>query len=226
MDLAAIARRAASAGGLTRDELLEKVRQLTDMADEIIEEVRRISSELRPAILDHVGLPAALTWSAQAFAARTQIACAVANQLPESTPLAKRLNLRSVWDFNRTNYAANHEYNLTVLRELLRLAQERGFQPVLYDQPLNTVVAGDWAGVLPKYRAEVRRIAADYGVPYLHVERTLALRDVDFADLYHLMPPARARWQARLAREVAALLRSGAVPSPSPAPSPAPSASP
>ena len=29
-----------------------------------------------------------------------------------ATPLAKRLNLRSVWDFNRTRYAANHEYNL------------------------------------------------------------------------------------------------------------------
>ena len=137
-------------------------------------------------------------------------------------PLAKRLTLRSVWDFNRRHYAANHEYNLTVLRELLRLAQEKGFQPVLYDQPLNTVVAGDWAGVLPKYRAEVRRIAADYGVPYMHVERKLALRDEDFADLYHLMPPARARWQARMAREVAALLRSGAGPSASPAPSASP----
>ena len=143
-----------------------------------------------------------------------------------ATPLAKRLNLRSVWDFNRTRYAANHEYNLAVLRELLRLALEKGFQPVLYDQPLNTVVAGDWAGVLPKYRAQVRRIAADYGVPYLHVERKLALRDHDFADLYHLMPPARARWQTRMAREVAALLRSGAGRSPSPGPSAAPSASP
>ncbi len=139
-----------------------------------------------------------------------------------ASPLAKRLTLRSVWRYNRTHYAANHEYNLAVLRELLRLAQEKGYQPVLYDQPLNTIVAGDWAGVLPKYRAEVQRIAADYGVPYLHIERTLALRDDDFADLYHLMPPARARWQTQMAREVAALLRSGAGPMASPSPSSSP----
>ena len=43
-----------------------------------------------------------------------------------ATPLAKRLTLRSVWRFNRINYAANHEYNFTVLRRLLALAQGEG----------------------------------------------------------------------------------------------------
>jgi hypothetical protein len=124
-----------------------------------------------------------------------------------ASPLAKRATLPSVWRYNREHYAANHEYNLAVLRELLRLAQEKGFSPVLFDQPLNTIVAGDWAGVLPKYRAEAERIAAEYDVPYLHIERSLTLRDDDFADLYHLMPPARARWQTQMAVAVAALLR-------------------
>lgn len=125
-------------------------------------------------------------------------------------PLAKRATLESVWEHNRTRYAANHEYNLTVLRELIVLARERGFAPVLFDQPLNTFAAGDWAGVLPKYRAAVGRLALEYDVPYLRIDESIELGDADFADLYHLMPEARARWQLRMAREVGELLASSA----------------
>jgi hypothetical protein len=130
---------------------------------------------------------------------------------PEATaasPLAKRLTLESVWRYNREHYAANHGYNLEVLGELVRLARERGFEPVFFDQPLNTFAAGDWAGVLPQYRAAVEGLAAELDVPYLHIERSLDLRDDDFADLYHLMPPSRARWQEQMAREVGELLAS------------------
>ncbi len=115
--------------------------------------------------------------------------------------------LGSVYRYNRTHYAANHEYNLTLLRELVRLARERGFEPVVFEQPLNTAVAGDWAGVLPQYRAEVARMSRELGVAYLRVDRSPTLSGEDFVDLYHLMPDARARWQTRMAREVGALLR-------------------
>ena len=71
-----------------------------------------------------------------------------------ASPEAKRATLDSVWRYTRTRYAANHTYNLRVLEELIRFARERGFEPVLFEQPLNTEVAGDWAGVLPRYRAE------------------------------------------------------------------------
>jgi hypothetical protein len=119
----------------------------------------------------------------------------------------KRASLGSVWAYNRAHYAANHDYNLAVLRELVRLAGERGFDVAFFEQPLNTSVAGDWAGVLPRYRAEVARVAAANDIPYLRIERSLRLTDDDFVDLYHLLSPARARWQRQLAREVAALLR-------------------
>ena len=125
-----------------------------------------------------------------------------------ASPQAKRATLESVWRYNRTRYAANHEYNLRVLEELVRFARKRGFEPVLFEQPLNTEVAGDWAGVLPRYRAAVERLAAEHELPYLRVDRSLELRDEDFADLYHLMPPARARWQGQMAREVGDLLAS------------------
>jgi hypothetical protein len=119
----------------------------------------------------------------------------------------KRATLRSVWEYNRAHYAANHEYNLAVLRELVMLARERGFDVAFFEQPLNTSVAGDWAGVLPRYRAEVARVAAADDIPYLRIERSLRLSDDDFVDLYHLLSPARARWQRQMAREVAGLLQ-------------------
>jgi hypothetical protein len=118
----------------------------------------------------------------------------------------KRQGLPSVYEYNTTHYAANHAYNLTVLRELVALARSKGFRVVFFEQPLNTSIAGDWAGVLPRYRAEVGQIAAEYGVPYLRVQESLRLVDQDFVDLYHLMPQARVRWQARMAREVASIL--------------------
>jgi hypothetical protein len=118
----------------------------------------------------------------------------------------KRATLESVWQYNREHYAANHAYNFVVLGELVRLARERGFRVAFFEQPLNTSVAGDWAGVLPSYRAEVERIAAEQDIPYLRIDRGLALRDEDFVDLYHLLSPARARWQRRLAQELDELL--------------------
>jgi PAS domain S-box-containing protein len=91
MDLAWIARRASSDDGLTRVALLEKLTSMIQMSDEVIEEVRRISAELRPALLDQVGLPAALAWKAQEFATRTQIACLVESNIPDTEPLDRSL---------------------------------------------------------------------------------------------------------------------------------------
>ncbi len=126
---------------------------------------------------------------------------------PPEDPHAKRASLESVYEYNRTRYAAYHEYNLSVLHELVRLARDKGFDVVFFEQPLNTWVAGDWDGVLPRYRAEVERIAQGEDVPYLRVERNLRLGDADFVDLYHLLSSSRGRWQKQMAYEVAGLLR-------------------
>jgi len=45
------------------------------MVDDLVKSVRRIATELRPAILDQLGLPAAVEWLAQDFSRRTGIRC-------------------------------------------------------------------------------------------------------------------------------------------------------
>ncbi|MEY2429702.1 MAG: hypothetical protein QOJ40_2587, partial [Verrucomicrobiota bacterium] len=67
------------AGKLPRDlkPLLEKTRTLSAHIDSTIQMVRRIATELRPGILDHLGLGAALEWQANEFQTRTGIKCDV-----------------------------------------------------------------------------------------------------------------------------------------------------
>jgi signal transduction histidine kinase len=57
--------------------LLEKTRALSAHIDTTIQMVRRIATELRPGILDHLGLAAALEWQANEFQTRTGIRCDV-----------------------------------------------------------------------------------------------------------------------------------------------------
>jgi len=48
-----------------------------------VRSISRICSELRPAILDDVGLSAAIEWQAEEFASRTGIACNIQTEPPE-----------------------------------------------------------------------------------------------------------------------------------------------
>jgi len=57
--------------------LIDKTRELSAHIDSTIQMVRRISSELRPGVLDHLGLVAALEWQANEFQNRTGIKCEV-----------------------------------------------------------------------------------------------------------------------------------------------------
>jgi signal transduction histidine kinase len=65
-------------------ELREKAKGLSAHIDSTIQTVRRISTELRPGILDHLGLAAALEWQAHEFQLRTGIRCDVSARLQET----------------------------------------------------------------------------------------------------------------------------------------------
>jgi PAS domain S-box-containing protein len=55
------------------DGLDEKIKNMVGLVDDTIRRVRRISSELRPPVLDGLGLLAAVEWEAEEFARRTRI---------------------------------------------------------------------------------------------------------------------------------------------------------
>ena len=55
------------------DELTEKIANMMRLVDETLSRVRRISSELRPPVLDKLGLLAAIEWEAGEFARRSHI---------------------------------------------------------------------------------------------------------------------------------------------------------
>jgi hypothetical protein len=122
-------------------------------------------------------------------------------------PLGKRRNVLYVLEKDVKLYRKHADYNFAMLEEILKLADERGFDVVLYDQPLNASAAGpDWNGVVPAYRKRARELAGRYDVPYVHIERGVELRDDDFADLFHLLAPGRLKWQPEMARQLASAL--------------------
>ena len=57
------------------EELQDKTRSTAKLIDGTIQMVRRISTELRPGVLDRLGLAAAIEWQVQEFQNRTGIRC-------------------------------------------------------------------------------------------------------------------------------------------------------
>ena len=58
-------------------QLVNKLQSLIGLIEVSIQSVRQISSDLRPAVLDHLGLKEAVQWEATKFQARTGIRCHV-----------------------------------------------------------------------------------------------------------------------------------------------------
>jgi len=63
--------------------LRTKVKELLAHVDGTIQTVRRIATELRPSILDDLGLVAAIEWQTNDFQNRTGIRCSVSCRVPE-----------------------------------------------------------------------------------------------------------------------------------------------
>lgn len=62
-------------------QLVNKLQSSIGLLEVGIQSVRQISSELRPAVLDHLGLSEALQWEATKFEARTGIRCRLTSEL-------------------------------------------------------------------------------------------------------------------------------------------------
>ena len=76
LDLEEVQRSLSGHGSeMTPSALQQKLASMTSLADETIDAVKRISAELRPSILDDLGLVAAIEWQCEQFAARGGIPC-------------------------------------------------------------------------------------------------------------------------------------------------------
>ena len=84
LDLAWLARRLAEGGLSGRSSIRKRIAAMSERAEAGAEAVRRIATELRPAVLDGLGLAAAIEWQAREFQRRTHITCGVetAGELP------------------------------------------------------------------------------------------------------------------------------------------------
>ncbi|MDQ1636783.1 MAG: two-component system, cell cycle sensor histidine kinase and response regulator CckA [Pyrinomonadaceae bacterium] len=75
-DLEEINKMLSTPSGQSQPEAVrEKLSALSELTDMSVSTLRRIASELRPSVLDDLGLAAAIEWQAQQFQARTGIVC-------------------------------------------------------------------------------------------------------------------------------------------------------
>ncbi len=76
-----------------RKDALDKARGMMLYIDQTIQLIRRISTELRPPILDDFGLKAAIEWQAGDFQNKTGIQCKLNLDLQEELPIEKEKSI-------------------------------------------------------------------------------------------------------------------------------------
>ncbi len=120
MDLAWMVRR------LDKEQkpLLEKANLMAKLIDMNIQTVKRISAELRPGLLDDLGLTAALEWQAEEFHSRTGIPCELFIN-PEDIELDRDLSTTIFRVFQETlTNVVRHAEAKKVMVDLRRTGQE------------------------------------------------------------------------------------------------------
>ena len=99
MDLAWLAKRLPEG-----DERLRRIDGMNRLVDDSIVHMRQIATELRPNMLDELGLAAALEWQAKEFTRRTEIPCELELPAEELEP-ALRTSLFRIFQEALTNVA-------------------------------------------------------------------------------------------------------------------------
>lgn len=84
MDLAWMAKRIPMTGSSGKaSQLVPKIQSMSKFVNEMVQLVQKVSTELRPAVLDELGLGPAMEWQAKEFQSRTGITCTL-DIYPES----------------------------------------------------------------------------------------------------------------------------------------------
>lgn len=103
------------------EPLRADAQQMSNSIDSTIKTVRRISTELRPGMLDDLGLAAAIEWQGQEFASRTGIECRIRLPDQEITPDQEQATaIFRVFQETLTNVARHSQATLVEVQLELR----------------------------------------------------------------------------------------------------------
>jgi signal transduction histidine kinase len=142
-------------GKLARDyeAFQTKTQTMSELVSQTIQTVRRISTELRPPILDDLGLPAALEWQAHEFEARSGVSCRVEISPGLELDEPRATALFRIFQEILTNVArhANAQAVEVALRKAARDAEHSGDWALL-------VVRDDGRGITEEEATDPRSI--------------------------------------------------------------------
>ena len=152
IDLVWLERRVAkSAGAAAPATLAARVAEMSQVADSAIQSVQRIATGLRPAVLDSLGLCAAVDWQARDFQAHSEIACRVS--VPAAEPPVSREIATATFRIlqesltNVARHAGATRVKISLRQEadkiILRIADNGGgIPPEALGSPLSIGLAG------------------------------------------------------------------------------------
>jgi len=69
-----------------REDLVSEIRKAADLVNSTIKSIQRICTELRPGVLDDLGLVSAIEWAVEEFEKNTGIECNLLMELKETNP--------------------------------------------------------------------------------------------------------------------------------------------
>ncbi len=123
-------------------------------------------------------------------------------------------------------FRANYRRELAMLEKIIRACKKRRLRVVLLDLPRDLpAIRSSFKVPVSRYQNGCKRLAREWGIPWLHFNAACKFVHRDFFDIFHLVEPGRVKYQSILSTKTIRLLKKYRMPKPQPTPSPSPSPS-
>lgn len=151
MELRLLENRLSKNGDRSVNHAIDKLVEISELVDDTIASVQRISAGLRPSALDNLGLGTALIDEAGQFTQRTGIPCAIiVEELPDTLPSEVSTTAFRIFQESLTNIARHAEAHridsrVSCDKNLLRLMihdDGKGIDPAAADDPKSLGLIG------------------------------------------------------------------------------------
>lgn len=117
------------------------------------------------------------------------------------------------WLHTRTpQFNDNFAFNALLLDQMVKHGIDRGINIVLLELPCNSELIGNaFDADFARMRRFCQDIAATYCIPYININDQLSLPNTAFQDMLHMGKTGGAIFESKLAENLAAMYRSGAI---------------